>query len=558
MLLSLTITDFVLVDRLELEFQAGFAVLTGETGAGKSILLDALSLVLGERADSGMVRQDAPRAEVAAEFSIRDLPALAAWLDENDLAGDDDVLLLRRVIELSGRTRAFVNGRAATAQQLKTAGEWLVDIHGQHAHYSLLKAAEQRRLLDAYAAGEALADEVASAWRVWRAAATRRETALQHAGELDAEREQLEWSVRELTALAFTADDWRELRETHSRLAHAAELVEGARGVSELLEADDAGVLARLRGARASLDALAGIDTNLREPLDLLASAADTLHELARELARYAERVELDPAALREAEARLAAVQDSARKFRLRPEEIPGHLQQCRARLAELGASADQAALARAEAEAEAVYRARAEPLTRCRVKAADRLAKAASTAMQQLAMKGGAFEIGLVPCLAAAHGLEEVEFRVSPHAGQPLKPLAKTASGGELSRIGLALQTVLSGMSGAPTLIFDEVDAGIGGGVAEIVGRMLAALGASRQVLCVTHLPQVSAAAAGHYQVSKQDRDGRAVSRVAALQGAERVEELARMLGGVRITEATRAHAEEMLAGGHCAGAQP
>lgn len=551
MLLSLTITDFVLVDRLELEFQAGFAVLTGETGAGKSILLDALSMVLGERADSGVVRRDAQRAEVAAEFSIRDLPALAIWLDDHELAGDDDILLLRRVIELSGRSRGFVNGRAATAQQLKAAGELLVDIHGQHAHYSLLKATEQRRLLDAYAAGEALAGEVASAWRVWRAAATRREAARQHAGELDAEREQLAWSVRELAALNFTADDWRELRETHSRLAHAAELIDGARGVSELLEADDAGVLARLRGARASLDALTGIDANLREPLELLASATDTLHELARELARYAERVDLDPEALREAEARLAAIQDSARKFRLRPEEIPAHLQRCRSRLEEIGAGADQAALARAEAEAAAAYRARAEELTRCRVKAAARLAKAASAAMRQLAMNGGAFEIGLVPCEAAAHGLEEIEFRVSPHAGQTLEPLAKTASGGELSRIGLALQTVLSGMSGAPTLIFDEVDAGIGGGVAEIVGRMLAALGASRQVLCVTHLPQVAAAAAGHYRVSKQDRDGRAVSCVAALGGAERVEELARMLGGVRITEATRAHAEEMLAGG-------
>ena len=551
MLLSLTITDFVLVDRLELEFQAGFAVLTGETGAGKSILLDALSLVLGERADSGVVRQDAQRAEVAAEFSIRDVPALAAWLDDNDLAGDDDILLLRRVVELSGRSRAFINGRAATAQQLKAAGELLVDIHGQHAHYSLLKAAEQRRLLDAYAAGEALAGEVANAWRVWRAAATRREAALKQAGELDAEREQLEWSVRELAALAFSAEDWRDLQESHSRLAHAAELVDGARGVSELLEADDAGVLARLRGARASLDALAGIDANLREPLDLLATAADNLHELARELARYADRVELDPAALRQAEARLAAIQDSARKFRLRPEDIPEHLERCRARLDEIGASADPAALARTEAEAAAAYRARAEELTRCRVKAAARLAKAATAAMQQLAMKGGAFEIGLVPCEAAAHGLEEVEFRVSPHAGQALKPLAKTASGGELSRIGLALQTVLSGMSGAPTLIFDEVDAGIGGGVAEIVGRMLAALGATRQVLCVTHLPQVAAAAAGHYRVSKQDRDGRAVSRVAALGAGERVEELARMLGGVRITEATRAHAEEMLAGG-------
>jgi DNA repair protein RecN (Recombination protein N) len=549
MLLSLNIADFVLVDRLELEFQAGFAVLTGETGAGKSILLDALSLALGGRADAGVVRQGAQRAEVAAAFALDDVPALADWLRDNDLAGDDDTVLLRRVIDVSGRSRAFVNGRAVTAQQLKEAGEHLIDIHGQHAHYSLLKTAEQRRLLDAYAGAEALAADVAHAWQTWRAAAQRHAAARDDAGALAEERERLSWEIRELDALAFSAEGWLELQDSHRRLAHAAELLDGARGLADVLEADDAGVLTRLRGARAGLADLAGIDERLREPLGLLESAVDTLHELARELARYADRIDLDPHALREAEARLGAVQDVARKLRLRPEDIPARLAECRARLGEIGARADLDALARAETAAATEFQTRADELSRARAAAGARLARAVTGAMQALAMKGGEFAVQLTPGAPAAHGVDDVEFLVSPHAGQALKPLARTASGGELSRVGLALQTVLSGTSGSPTLIFDEVDAGIGGGVAEIVGRMLAALGASRQVLCVTHLPQVAAAAAWHYRVSKDAGDAGVVSRVQRLDGEQRVEELARMLGGVRITEATRAHAREMLA---------
>ncbi len=550
MLLSLTLTDFVLVDRLELEFQAGFSVLTGETGAGKSILLDALSLVLGERADAGVVREGTQRAEVAAEFSLDGPAELATWLEENDLAGEEGVLLLRRVIEAGGRSRAFINGRAATAQQLKAAGEHLVDIHGQHAHYSLLKSVEQRRLLDAYASAGPLAAEVADAFRAWRGARARRENAESHAGEQAAERERLNWTVNELTALAFSPDDWAATLEEHRRLAHAADLLAGSQATAALLDDDGDCVLARLRDGRGRLGELAEIDPGLGDALGMLESAADTLQEAARELTRYAERVDLDPRALAEAEARIAAVQDAARKFRIRPEDIPSHLAEARAQLQELGAAGDLEALKRDEAAAEADYRKRAGKLTQQRGEAAHRLDKAVSAAMQQLAMAGGAFEAALLPGEAAAHGLEEVEFRVSPHAGQSLKPLAKTASGGELSRIGLALQTVLSSVSGAPTLIFDEVDSGIGGGVAEIVGRLLADLGQSRQVLCVTHLPQVAARAAQHYQVSKRTREGHALSRVVRLDAEARIEEVARMLGGVTLTEATRDHAGEMLRG--------
>ncbi len=557
MLLSLSISDFVLVDRLSLDFVPGFAVLTGETGAGKSILLDAISLVLGERADASVVREGAARAEVSAEFGVQEGSAVADWLRENDLAAEEDVLLLRRVVEATGRSRAFINGRPATAQQLKETGEFLVDIHGQHAHYSLLKATEQRRLLDAYGGSSELAAETARAFRAWREVAARRQAAMQHSGEQDAERERLTWVEQELAGLEFSLPGWNALQEDYRRLSHAAELVNGAQAASDTLDAEESGVLHRLRALRGRLSDLVAIDSTLQEPLALLESSIETLHETERELSRYAERVDLDPEALNLAELRITAVQATARKFRLRPEEIPEQLAAARKQLVELGAAADLDALTRLAEVAEAAYQKLAQALSQQRLAAAGRLGTAVSAAMQMLSMQGGRFEVGLNACNAAAHGLEEIEFRVSPHAGQGVKPLAKTASGGELSRIGLALQTVLSGTSGAPTLLFDEVDSGIGGGIAEIVGRMLAELGGSvgnpavtnnRQVLCVTHLPQVAARAGRHYQVSKQNRDGKAVSSVVVLSHAERVEEIARMLGGVKLTDATRAHAEEML----------
>ncbi|MDD3528236.1 MAG: DNA repair protein RecN [Gallionellaceae bacterium] len=546
MLLSLSIRDFVLVDRLDLEFAPGFSVLTGETGAGKSILLDALQLALGERAEAGVVREGAERAEVAAGFAAP--PGLVAWLREMDLEGDDDTCLLRRVVETGGRSRAFINGRPVTLTQLREAGEFLVDIHGQHAHYSLLRAGEQRRILDQYAAATELAGRVVAAWRDWQALEKARREAEAHAAEAAEQREQLQWRVDELTALAFAADEWVTLQDDHRRLAHAAELLQGAQQVVGMLEDDGQGALGQLRAAHARLVALAEIDGGLAASVELLDSALIQAEEAARELGHYAERVDLDPEALGQAEARLAQVSDAARKFRLRPEELPALLEESMVRLAELERLADPAGL-RAEAEAAgAAYLKLAGELGALRKKAAARLAKAVTEAMQRLSMQGGRFEAALVPCEAEAGGLETVEFQVAPHAGQGLKPLARTASGGELSRIGLALQTILSESAGAPVLIFDEVDAGIGGGVAEVVGRLLADLGRQRQVLCVTHLPQVAAGATGHFRVSKETVAGRAQSQVTALSGALRVEEIARMLGGVKITDATRRHAEEML----------
>jgi DNA repair protein RecN (Recombination protein N) len=548
MLLSLTLTDFVLVDRLNLDFQAGFSVLTGETGAGKSILLDALALVLGERADTGVVRAGTERAEISAEFDPTPVPDLEKWLDEQDLAGEEGLLLLRRVVEAGGRSRAFINGRPATAQQLKVVGEWLVDIHGQHAHYSLLKAAEQRRMLDAFAESTELAAQVTESWRLWREAQIRRQHAQIQSGDQAAEREHLGAKLGELEALAFTAEAWQGLQEEQRRLAHAAELVQGAQVTAEALDGDEAGLLTQLRGVRARLADLTQIDPALQSLQASLDGAAEVMWDTARELRRYGERVEMDPEALMLAESRLAAIQAAVRKFQIRPEFIPDAVLETQARLAELGESGDLVALAEAEAAREAEYLGLARQLSARRGKAAERLGKAVTTAMQQLAMQGGCFHVDLTAGESTAHGLEEVVFQVSPHAGQSMQVLAKSASGGELSRIGLALQTVLSSVSGAPTLIFDEVDAGIGGGVAEIVGRLLAQQGERRQVLCVTHLPQVAACAAWHYRVSKSDENGEVHTRVALLEQAVRGEEVARMLGGVTITEATRKHAAEML----------
>jgi DNA repair protein RecN (Recombination protein N) len=546
MLLSLSIRDFVLVDRLDLEFNTGFSVLTGETGAGKSILLDALQLALGERAESGVVRDGAERTEIAAGFTTTS--ELDIWLTENGLDGEEGELLLRRVIDAGGRSRSFINGRPAALAQLKQAGEFLVDIHGQHAHYSLLRPGVQRQLLDAYSGSEELARQVAERYRAWQKLEKTCAEAEQHALEAAAERDRLQWQVSELSGLDFRVEDWEALQDEHRRLAHAAELIQGAQQIVATLEEEGQGVLVQIQSARGRLADLSEIDEALKSALEMLDSSLIQAEEAARELNHYAERIDLDPDSLAQAEIRIAQISDAARKFRVRPEELPALLEATAERLSELERLADPAGLRLAADQAQGGYEQHAAELSVLRRKGAASLAESVSQAMQQLSMQGGRFAAALEPCTAEAGGMETVEFLVSPHAGQGLKPLAKTASGGELSRIGLALQTILSQISGAPTLIFDEVDAGIGGGVAEIVGRMLAELGKTRQVLCVTHLPQVAASAANHFQISKVMDAGQARSRVNALDKSQRIEEIARMLGGVKITDTTLKHAEEML----------
>ena len=549
MLVQLTVRDFIIVDHLELVFQRGFGALTGETGAGKSILIDALMLALGERADTGMVRPACEKADVVAMFDISRLPEVQNWLRENDLESDD-LLLLRRVLDNGGRSRAYVNGAPATLNQLKALGEQLLDVHGQHAHQSLLRADAQRQLLDAHGGLLPASQEVSEAWKYWQTRRLALETAQSGSEALAREREQLSWQVQELETLHLMPGEWTSLQAEHQRLAHAASLIEGAEFALAHLSEGEQTALQSLDEAQGRIENLADVDPALREVADLLASARVEVGEAVSQLRRYGDRVELDPERLTALEHRLDAVHSCARKYRVSPEELPDLLAGCQQRLAELTETVDMERLAAQLAEAEADYRQKAEHLSAQRVEAAGFLGAAVTELMGELAMERGLFQVGLLPLPAGgAYGLEQIEFRVGGLSGGEPRPLAKVASGGELSRISLALQVVTSRSASVPTLIFDEVDVGIGGGVAEIVGRMLHQLGQERQVMCVTHLPQVAACANWQWQVSKSvNAEGQVLSRIEPLEGNDRVEEIARMLGGVAITETTRQHAREML----------
>ena len=550
MLRTLSIRDFVIVDSLELEFDPGFTVLTGETGAGKSILIDALALALGERGDAGVVRTGCERADISAEFDIQALPELAEWLRAAELEGDPGSVLLRRVIDKNGRSRAFVNGRPATLGQLREAGEWLLDIHGQHAHQSLLKSDAQRELLDAHAGLAPLAAQVAAAYWRWQKLAQARAEYETHAAQRNAEREQLQWQVQELEQLALHPGEWDAVQAEHTRLAHAAGLIEGVQAALDTLSEADTACLPLLSGAGARLEALLGYDARLREALELIRSGETQVQEAVYALRHYADRVELDPQRLAAVEARMEAIHGSARKFRLAPPELPEHLRRLQARLAELEIASNLEALVKQEQQARTSYFEPAAKLSAGRKKAAAKLGKEVTQAMQQLAMAGGKFEVALTPYPpgGSVHGVELVEFLVAANPGVEPRALARVASGGELSRIGLAIQVITSKAALMPTLIFDEVDAGIGGGVAEIVGRQLKTLGRERQVLCVTHLPQVAAQADQQWSVSKFGIEGRVKTMVSVLDQKARVEEVARMLGGTEITATTRKHAAEML----------
>lgn len=548
MLRRLTIRDFVLVDRLELEFATGFGALTGETGAGKSILVDALAFALGDRADTGLIRNGAERAEVSAEFDLAGLHEAEVWLRERDLDADGG-LLLRRVLDAGGRSRAYLNGSPVTVQQLREVAESLVDIHGQHAHQSLLRSDAQRSLLDSHAGLRPLLDGVAAAWRSWREARNLLDTASSGAAALAEEQVQLEWQVRELEMLGYSGEEWEQLNIEHKRLANATRLVEAARFSLDVLAESESACEAQIEAAANRIDDLTEFDPALSEVGALLHSAQTELAEAVSALRRYADRVDLDPQRLGEVESRIDAVLSCARKYRTVPDELPDLLERWQGRLSVLGETADVAALEEKVQTARKHYEALAGKLSKARAAAAIALGKDVSKVMQQLALAGGRFDVALLPVVAgSANGNEQIEFRISGLAGTDARALAKVVSGGELSRISLAIQVVTSQAASVPTLIFDEVDVGIGGGVAEVVGRLLRELGAERQVLCVTHLPQVAARANWQWQVSKSAQNGVVRSRVVQLDETGRVEELARMLGGVEITAITRQHAREML----------
>jgi DNA repair protein RecN (Recombination protein N) len=547
MLLSLSIRNFVIVDALTLDFAPGFSVLTGETGAGKSILIDALQLALGERADADVLREGASRAEISAEFRLHD--AARAWIETSDLASDSaDTALLRRTVDASGRSKAFINGSAVTLAQLRELGELLVDVHGQHAHQSLLKPAAQLQLLDEHGGLADGARTVATRYRSWRDAQRALHDAEAMAGSAQREQQRLRWIVDELGEIGPVIGEWEAVQAEHSRLSHAASLLEGAQAaVDALAEADDA-ALTRIDTVSSRLEALAAYDPRLTPVLDALAAARIQVDDAARALTSYLARTEVDDRRLAEVDARVSALHAAGRKFKCAPEQLPALLDDARAQLAALDASADLDGLRQREAEARRAYDTAAAALTRSRRDAADRMGREVTRAMQDLSLSGGRFEVALTLSEPSASGSDRIEFQVAGHAGVAPRPLARVASGGELARISLAISVIAATATPVSTLIFDEVDAGIGGAVAETVGRLLKQLGQNRQVLCVTHLPQVAARGDQHFLVSKANTAGRPVSQIGVLDRKARIEELARMLGGMEITDTTRKHAREML----------
>lgn len=544
----ITLRDFVIVRELELDLASGFSVLTGETGAGKSILIDALQLALGARADAVVVREGAARAEITAEF---DAPAsLAFWLEE---AGYDaaDSLLLRRTVDTQGKSRAWINGSPATAAQLKEAGEQLVDIHGQHAWQSLTRPDQVRGLLDAYAGVNV--QPLGKLWQDWRGAQKTLADARAAQDSLQRERERLAWQIGEVAKLAPGADEWEDLNTNHTRLSNAQALLDAAQAALAALEDDDRGAgqgaLAGLVRAYASLQGQEHVEPEFRGLAEVLASSLAQAEDAAHSLHAWLRKTELDPERLAELDERMSLWVSLSRRYKRTPAELPALLASWEEELTRLDAAADLAALEAAENKARDAYMVQARSLSKARTKAAPQLAKAITLAMQGLGMQGGAFEVALGKLeQPAASGLEEVSFLVAGHAGSTPRPVGKVASGGELSRIALAIAVTTSQLGTAQTLIFDEVDSGVGGAVAETVGRLMKQLGRDRQVMAVTHLPQVAACADHHLVVSKQADSGRTISTVAAVQGEQRVAEVARMLGGERLSGTTLAHAKEML----------
>jgi DNA repair protein RecN (Recombination protein N) len=551
MIVSIHIRDFAIIDALGLELGPGMTALTGETGAGKSILVDALGLVLGDRADSTAVRAGTERAEISVGFDLGDNAQARTWLEEQAMDAGDECLL-RRMVGADGKSRAWINGTPTTLQNMKALGELLVDIHGQHAHQSLTRREVQRLILDEFADHPGLLDETRAGFREWQELKARLERAAGDDEARTARRDLLRFQTGELKALELGDDEVAGLDEEQRRLAHAGRLLEVAESVHQGLYADDGSVDTLLGKFQHLLEEVARLDTTLREPLELLDSARIQLRESADALHRYAERVELDPARLSFVEQRLSDIHDLARKHRVAPEALPALTRSLLEELEQLESDdEDLDALTRKVQAAEARYREAAGALTRSRRAAAKRLGGQVSEAMQGLGMEGGSFQVGVdsdPEMRPAAHGVDRIEFLVTANPGQPLQPLSKVASGGELSRISLAIQMIAARSLPIPTLIFDEVDSGIGGAVAEVVGRQLRALGAHRQVLCVTHLPQVAAQAHHHLQVSKHKGKADTRTRIQVLDDDSRVQEVARMLGGVELTDQTLAHAREMV----------
>jgi DNA repair protein RecN (Recombination protein N) len=553
MLRSLTIRDFVIVDSLELDVESGFTALTGETGAGKSILIDALSLALGARVEGNPVRVGQSRAEIAAEFDLSQHKMARRWLTENDLADDDvNVCIFRRVIDANARSKSFINGTSVTLSQMRGIAELLVDIHGQHAHQTLLKRDAQLALLDDFANHDALLTDTAARHAEWHQLTSIRTAREANEAAIQREFEDLNWQISEMEKLNFSLPRWEETLANQRRLANAAGLIASTESAINMLADGESDVITQIEEIANDLADAAETDEALKEPVTLINSATVELREAVSGLRHYLRRVDVDPARLAELDREIADVQEVARKFRIEPQRLTEYLQQKRDRLASIGGGQSLDDLIAREQEALVRYQEVAKKLSKSRQQAAKKFVSEVTKSLQILAMPGGKFAIEFSPREPAAGGLESCEFQVAAFEGQTLGSLAKFASGGELSRVSLAIQMMASTRGGVTTMIFDEVDAGIGGRVAEVVGRLLQALGnkaGTTQVLAVTHLPQVAACAHHQLQVSKAARDGITTTTITPLDKKAREDEIARMLGGITITPATRRAASEMLA---------
>jgi DNA repair protein RecN (Recombination protein N) len=547
----ISLRDFVIVRELDLNLSQGFSVLTGETGAGKSILIDALQMALGERADSGAVREGASRCEVSAEF---DCPAQAHAVLEDAGFEVSDTLLLRRSVDTQGKSRAWVNGSQATATQLRALGEMLLDIHGQHAWQSLTRPDAVRGLLDAYAGLNT--DSLKLAWHTWRQAQQAVQTARNAQDSLSREQERLAWQIGELDKLAPALDEWDGLNAQHTRLSHAQALIDAGQSAINSLDGEESsrlnsapGALGLLSQAIAQLQDQAHVEPEFQSIAEVLQSSLAQAEDAAHSLQSYLRKTDLDPDRLNELDQRMSQWLSLARRYKRPPEELASLLAGWKQALNELEAASDLEGLEAQEKVASQAYQAEAKKLSQQRKKAAPKLAQAVTQAMQNLGMQGGRFEVALIGLeQAAQHGLEDIQFLVAGHAGSTPRPVGKVASGGELSRIALAIAVTTSELGEAGTLIFDEVDSGVGGAVAETVGRLMKQLGVHRQVLAVTHLPQVASCADHHLLVSKASGKEGVSSNVVPIAGEQRVTEIARMLGGEKLSATTLAHAREML----------
>jgi DNA repair protein RecN (Recombination protein N) len=546
MLIELAIRDFVIVKALALPLTKGFNVLTGETGAGKSILIDALSLVLGERATGDVVRAGAERAEITALFAPTE--DCKAWLREHDLQADED-LILRRVIDNQGKSRAYINGTSTTLTQMRELGERLIDIHGQHMHQSLVRAEVQRTLLDTQSGLQRDVEAIQRAWDVWQAASARLTAARSSAQELAEQQQRLSWQLQTLDDLAPVVGEWQQVCEDHARLSNGKELLTGTAQALAVLDDDEAGSQRTIDSALETIAALQKHDPKLADVAESLSSASAAISQARSDLGRYVSALELDPGLLAQVEQRMQALFEAARTYRCEPDELQALHETVRAKLSALTEAQDIDVLAAEEKAAEKTYRELAAQLTKGRTKGAKHLSSAVSARMQSLGMPGGQFKVLVEAGTPTSQGCDKITFLVAGHEGVEPGPLNRVASGGELSRICLALSVVASETARVPTLIFDEVDTGVSGAVAEMVGQLLRELGARCQVLCVTHLPQVAVCANQHHQVSKsKDDQGDVTSSIQTLTQEARIQAIAELLGGVEITKTTRDHAKELL----------